>query len=115
MRDTLKIRLTTIEAIGDIIGQPDYLRDYVSKGTITPDGKFLLVPRQVREAMNEQYRPRGLGDYIALVAKRIARGMRTVTGGIVDMTDCGGCNKRQERLNAAYPSQWVKAPQKDAP
>lgn len=41
----------------------------------------------------------GLGDKVEKVAKPIARTLKKVTGGRVDLTNCGGCTKRREFLN----------------
>lgn len=44
---------------------------------------------------------RGLGDIVAKVAQPIAKTVDAVAG--TDLKNCGGCKKRQEKLNQRFP------------
>lgn len=49
----------------------------------------------------------GLGDVVAKVAKPIASAIDAVAG--TNLKNCGGCKKRQEKLNQAFPMKNIIA------
>ncbi len=103
------IRLSFIKAAAEQLKNEDFYDDYLSRGTI--QGNFLLVTLSQREAIKLKYAPRGLGDRVARGAKPIARALKKITGGHIDLTDCGGCHGpggRQDWLNDAFPAKPTK-------
>lgn len=62
----------------------------------------MFKPRQIQAATPiEPKRLRGLGDVVAIVAQPIAQVVDKVAG--TKLTKCGGCKRRREKLNAAFP------------
>lgn len=45
---------------------------------------------------------RGLGDHVKLLASPFVGAVKALTG--IDLSECGGCKERQEKLNKAFPS-----------
>lgn len=60
-----------------------------------------LVERVLTEMPEEQQGIRGLGDVVAIVAEPVRR---WVTG--KKKKKCGGCGKRQAKLNRWFPNPW---------
>ena len=52
---------------------------------------------------------RGLGDAVAVVANPIALGIDAMLG--TQISNCGGCRKRQDALNRAMPLNSKTTPQ----
>ena len=52
---------------------------------------------------------RGLGDAVAVVANPIALGIDAILG--TQISNCGGCRKRQDALNRAMPLNSKATPQ----
>lgn len=77
-------------------------RDEV-QAAATVAGDFLLIDTSTLDALKKKYnRPvRGLGDIVSKVAQPIARVIDKVAG--TDIEHCGGCAKRRDALNNAFP------------
>ena len=52
---------------------------------------------------------RGLGDVVAVVTNPIASGIDAMLG--TQISNCGGCRKRQDALNRAMPLNSKATPQ----
>ena len=77
----------------------------VIKGSLTIEQdtlRKLMVQFDIPDGRNMPKRPmRGLGDAVARVAKPIARAVDRL--GMTKLASCGGCKKRQEKLNKLVP------------
>ena len=74
--------------------------------TVTTSSKEPNVGKKFLQDMppaSQQYEGpvRGMGDIVAKVAQPIAKGLDKVLG--TNIQGCGGCKKRQEKLNNAFP------------
>ncbi len=49
------------------------------------------------------WKPRGLGDRVERIAQPIAKAIDKVAG--TKIQECGGCKKRRDALNKAFPSK----------
>ena len=67
-----------------------------------------LTPEQIAEAKKiqqkelEEKKQFGLGDAVAKIAQPIAKTIDSIAG--TDIQNCGGCKKRQEKLNNIIPN-----------
>ena len=59
-----------------------------------------ILPEDIKKASNGETRI-GLGDRIEKLAQPIARVIDKVAG--TNIQGCGGCKKRREALNKAFP------------
>jgi len=62
--------------------------------------KLELLARR-KEIIERRLRQRGLGDRVERIAQPIARAIDKVAG--TNIQGCGGCKKRREALNKAFP------------
>jgi len=62
--------------------------------------KLELLARR-KEIMERRLRQRGLGDRVERIVQPLARAIDRVAG--TNIQGCGGCKKRREALNKAFP------------
>lgn len=96
-----KISIVAIKQMGERRAD-GFVEEIMSHGTIV--GEFLEIDQVCYGNVMGKYRPkpmRGLGDAVAVVAQPIARTIDRVVGTHIE--GCGGCKKRQEKLNKLVP------------
>lgn len=76
-----------------------YYEDAVSRGKI--QGEFLVISVEEVKKLAEKYRPKGLGDYVASMAKPVAKMIDGVLH--TDLEHCEECEKRKAWLNKHFP------------
>lgn len=79
-----------------------YMADVLSHGVIK--GSNLEISSNDYIALIKKYNPermKGMGDLVAKVAQPIAKGLDRIFG--TNIQGCGGCKKRQEKLNELIP------------
>lgn len=65
--------------------------------------KELEQKRKEYESLSDEDKKKfGLGDLVAKIAQPIAKGIDSIAG--TDIQNCGGCKKRQEKLNNILPN-----------
>jgi len=62
--------------------------------------KLELLARR-KEIIERRLRQRGLGDCVERIVQPLARAIDRVAG--TKIQQCGGCKKRREALNKAFP------------
>jgi len=62
--------------------------------------KLELLARK-KEIIERRIRQRGLGDRVERIVQPLARAIDRVAG--TNIQECGGCKKRREALNRAFP------------
>ena len=100
----MKIKLESLKQMS--LHRPEgYYEDVINHGIV--EDNFLEITQEDYGKLLEKYRPqyigsmRGIGDLVAIPAQAIAHGIDKVFH--TNIANCGGCKRRQEKLNAILP------------
>jgi hypothetical protein len=91
------MRIKLSELVGNASRRPPgYVEDVLAQGKVS--GDFVYLGRVAYARLCAKYRQ--VGDAVAMVAKPVARVVDRIAG--TRLSSCGGCAKRQERLNGMF-------------